>query len=88
MQTEVLKFIHAGHQGIVKYRRRARESVWWLGLSTTIEKLERECPNCIEEGVNVKETFRTEDASTRPRQRIATDLCFCKNVWYLINLSE
>ncbi|KAK9738991.1 Integrase zinc binding domain [Popillia japonica] len=49
MQREVLDFIHSGHQGIVKCRERAKMSVWWIGLSTQIERLVRTCPNCVEE---------------------------------------
>ena len=44
MQEQVLKAINSGHQGIVKYRPRTKESVWWLGLSSQIEKLFRNFP--------------------------------------------
>ncbi|KAK9752715.1 Integrase zinc binding domain [Popillia japonica] len=49
LQKEVLDLIHSGHQGIVKCRRRAFTSVWWLGLSTHLANLIKSCPNCIEE---------------------------------------
>ena len=33
LRLEVLDKIHQGYQGIVKCRARAKESVWWPGLS-------------------------------------------------------
>ena len=33
MRLEILDRIHDGHQGIVKCRRRTKESFWWPGLA-------------------------------------------------------
>lgn len=48
LQLKILNLIHAGHQGIVKSRARAKMSVWWIGLSSQLENLVRNCPNCGE----------------------------------------
>ena len=37
LQTDMLKRIHKGHQGIGKCRERARHSVWWPGLNSQLE---------------------------------------------------
>ena len=35
-RREIVHNLHCGHQGIVKCRARARQSVWWPGLSVQI----------------------------------------------------
>lgn len=38
MWQEMLKILHEDHQDIVKCRARARQSVWWPGMSVHITK--------------------------------------------------
>lgn len=83
LQNEVLQFIHVGHQGITKCRRRAQVSVWWLGLSVQLEDLIKNCPTCIEERINIKEPFHRESIPSRPMQKIAVDF-FKHKSWNII----
>lgn len=83
LKLRCLNFIHTGHLGIVKCRDRAKSSVWWLGLSSQIENLVRNCPLCVENRTNRKETFLKDEITTRPWQKIALDL-FKLEKWYLI----
>jgi len=39
MRNDVLARLHEGHQGVVKCRERARQSVWWPGLSQRLNEL-------------------------------------------------
>lgn len=83
LQLKVLEFIHTGHLGIVKCRERAKMSVWWIGLSTQIENLVKNCPSCIENRQNIKETFYKDKTVSRPWQKIAVDF-FKHDKWYMI----
>ena len=46
MRLEVLDKIHQGHQGITKCRERAKQAVWWLGLSRQIQDMVESCRIC------------------------------------------
>ena len=48
MHNEMLKQIHEGHMGIEKSQRRARESIYWPGISKDIKEVCRACLTCIE----------------------------------------
>ena len=43
MQKETLPTIHSGHLGIQRSELRARQSVWWPGISRDIEAEVKEC---------------------------------------------
>ncbi|KAG5892339.1 hypothetical protein JTB14_011205 [Gonioctena quinquepunctata] len=72
-----------GHLGVVKCRERAKLSSWWIGLSTQIENLVRNCPQCVENRTNSKEPSFKDAFPNRPWQKIALDL-FKSDSWYLI----
>lgn len=52
MRNSVLEKVHKGHQGVVKCRERARETVWWPGLSGQLNELVLHCRTCIKERTN------------------------------------
>ncbi|XP_064486023.1 uncharacterized protein K02A2.6-like [Ornithodoros turicata] len=51
----VLQQIHSGHQGMVKCKARAKDSVWWPSIAQDIENFVRSCIPCTEHAVNRKE---------------------------------
>jgi len=74
MQSDVIKKLHAGHQGISKCRRRAQQSVWWPNLGKALKEKVFNCPMCCQyHPTQVKPLLPTEMPS-RPWQRVATDL--------------
>ncbi|XP_017888063.1 uncharacterized protein K02A2.6-like [Ceratina calcarata] len=83
LQLDIINKVHQGHLGMGKCRERAKQSVWWLGLSTQSKNLIENCPRCGEERTNHKERFVSEEFPSRPWQRVSTDL-FNHNQWYLI----
>lgn len=86
LQKEMLELIHRGHQGIVKCKRRASNSVWWIALNKHIEDIVTNCNECIEHRSNRKEPYYKEDFPERPWEKLAADLFKSKKTgkWYLI----
>ena len=74
LQAEVLTQLHTGHQGIVKSRERARQSVWWPRLSRELEELVRNCSECVKSKTPRAEPLLSTPLPTLPWQRVATDL--------------
>lgn len=48
MQADMLKLIHQSHLGIMKSKQRAREVLYWSGMSAEIENMIRNCCKCVE----------------------------------------
>ncbi|UYV73932.1 K02A2.6-like [Cordylochernes scorpioides] len=84
MKLEILDKLHAGHFGITKTRLRARETVWWPGISEEIAKTVRKCSVCIQEAVSKHEPLIPTNFPTRPWQKIGMDLFKFENKWYLV----
>ena len=49
MRRDVLKALHASHQGIERTKARARQTVFWPGLNNDIANAVRSCPDCQRE---------------------------------------
>ncbi len=84
MRQEVLHQIHDGHQGIVKCRARARQAVWWPGLSVNISQLVENCSTCSQHRAEHREPLLTTPVPERPWQRVGTDLFFWEKTTYLL----
>uniref|UniRef100_A0A3B1ISF7 Gypsy retrotransposon integrase-like protein 1 n=1 Tax=Astyanax mexicanus TaxID=7994 RepID=A0A3B1ISF7_ASTMX len=76
--------LHEGHQGVVKCRERARQSVWWPGLSQQLNELVLNCRTCIKERTNHTEPLIPTDLPERPWQKLGTDLFTLKGKTYLL----
>ena len=46
MRLSMLDKVHTDHQGVTKCRERARQSIWWPGLSRQLDELVKNCPEC------------------------------------------
>ena len=84
IRQEMLNCIHSGHQGIAKCRERARRSMWWPGLSTQLDTLVKNCPECCKTQQQRLEPLMHSELPQLPWQKIGTDLFEWKQKQFLI----
>ncbi|KAL5488977.1 hypothetical protein EMCRGX_G018012 [Ephydatia muelleri] len=84
LRTEILNKIHGAHQGITKCREQARQSVWWPNISKDLEKLVKNCPQCIKHQPQQVEPLIPTQLPSLPWQRVAADIFHWKGDNYLL----
>ncbi|XP_061127410.1 uncharacterized protein K02A2.6-like [Syngnathus typhle] len=84
MRDKVLVALHEGHQGMSRCRQRAKEAVWWPGLSSQINELVKNCTTCIKERVNPVEPLMPSELPERPWQKVGADLFTLNNSNYVL----
>ena len=80
----VLKDVHNGHQGESKCLRRAREVVWWPGMTNEIREMVQNCKVCEQHRLQPKEPLLATPLPERPWWRLATDLFEFNSKHYLL----
>ncbi|KAK3107438.1 hypothetical protein FSP39_014641 [Pinctada imbricata] len=87
LQPEMLNIIHQSHLGIVKCKSRAREVLYWPGMSSQIEDKISQCSVCAEiQNSNPKEPLLTVEIPDRPWAKIATDIFVLNSNHYLLTV--
>ena len=84
MKQDILEKLHTSHLGIVKCRERARQSVWWPGLSTQLVQMIKNCRECCKERSQPAEPLITLKLPELPFQKIGTDLSEWEKRTYLL----
>ena len=84
LRLDILDKLHEGHQGIVKCRERARQSVWWPGLSKEVEATVQQCRICSKNANSPPETLKPSSLPGRPWQKVATDLFELKGTYLIV----
>ena len=84
LRLEVLDQIHHGHLGIVKCRERAKQSVWWPGLSRQIESMVENCKSCQLHRAQTAEPLMPTPLPDRPWQKVAVDICEHQKIKYIV----
>ncbi|XP_025999271.1 uncharacterized protein K02A2.6-like [Astatotilapia calliptera] len=84
LRADILSKLHEGHLGITKCRERAKQSVWWPGLSSELIKVIGTCDTCCRERTNHKETMLPTEFPQRPWAMVGTDLFQIENKQYLV----
>ncbi len=84
LQGDVLQRLHEGHLGVTKCRGRAKQTVWWPGLSSQLNDMILKCRTCIQERKNVKEPLMPTEMPVRPWQTLGADLFTLKGKTYIL----
>ena len=84
-RSELLKRIHSSHLGVNGCLKRARECVYWPGMTADIKNHVSTCEACREhERSQAKETIMSPETPARPWQRVAADLFEFEGKTYLV----
>ncbi|KAH0816944.1 hypothetical protein GEV33_005847 [Tenebrio molitor] len=79
-----LDLLHDGHFGISRCMSRAKETIWWPGITRHIEDTVNSCEICIKHRQPVTEPMLSSEIPTRPWQVIGADLAEHENKKYLV----
>ena len=91
MRPEMLRQIHKSHLGIAKCRRRAKEVLFWPGMSLDVEQMVTNCSVCVcvcADFANKQPTgpLKPTVPPSLPWQKIGTDLFEFQGEHYLLSL--
>lgn len=85
LRSEMIERIHDGHQGLLKCRERAKQSVWWPGISKDIKAKVSQCDFCNKNRhTQNKEPLMSTVLPDRPWQKVGVDLCEYNKQTYLV----
>ena len=84
LQQETLAKLHNGHQGIVRCRLRAQNSVWWPGISQRIKDVIEHCSVCVKHSTPHREQLMPTILPDYPWQSVAMDLFVLNGVNYVV----
>ena len=87
LRSQMLEKIHKFHQAIVKCKQRARDVLFWPGMSAQIEEQVARCSICSQyQRANAKEPMIIQETPDRPWAKVVADLFEYKNVTYLLTV--
>ena len=81
LQRQTLQKIHTGHQGIQRCRLRAKLSIWWPGISKTINDMVKQCSTCSK---HFKPRMIPTPLPDYPWQKVSSDLFQLDGAQYIV----
>ena len=84
LQRQTLQKIHTGHQGIQTCRLRAKPSVWWPGISLTIDTMVKQCNICAKYQKPRSEPMLYSPLPDFPWQKVSSNLFQLNNTQHLL----
>ena len=89
LRKEYIDIIHQSHQGIVRCKSRARDTIFWLGMSSDIEQAISKCSTCAQnQRSNSKEPMMKMDLPDRPWSKVSSDVFTYKGTNYLLTVDS
>ena len=87
LRSDIKRRLHSSHIGINGSLRRARESIFWPGMSGDIKQYISTCKICCQYDVSQqKEALMSHDIPTRPREKVGVDLFEIEKHDYLVTV--
>lgn len=85
LRNEMLFKLHEGHFGMEKTKLRAREVLYWPGMSNDIENLVSKCSVCERySSKNCKEPLISHEIMSLPFEKVGCDICEYGNKDYFV----
>ena len=85
LRKQVCQILHSAHQGTNAMRQRAQATVFWPGITQSIDRARADCANCSAMAPSQAHLPPTEPfIPTYPFQAIAADYCTVAGQQYLI----
>ena len=89
MRQEMLNKIHKAHQGADSSIRRARETLFWPGMSAAIHQTCSSCGLCLQyKSEQPTEPMESQEIPTLPWERISVDLFQLDGKTYLVTVDH
>lgn len=87
LRADLTRRIHSSHLGVEGCLRRARECVYWQGMTEQIKTFIAKCDICRSvDPKQQKETLQPHDLSYRPWAKVGTDLFSWHNKDYMVTV--
>ena len=86
-RSDILQRVHSSHIGVNGCIRRAREAVFFPGITAAIKDTVSKCPICVRfQNEQQKEPLMSHPAPSRPWQKVGTDIFSFHGKDYLITV--
>ena len=87
MQRVMMDLVHSSHLGVELCLRRARECLYWVGMTSQLREYMLSCGLCREfDACQPKETLKSHEVPDRPWQKVGSDLFELEGRDYLITV--
>ena len=87
VRSDMLKQIHESHLGINKCKQRARETLFWPGMSQQVQNMVEDCPTCnTYQNQQHKEPMKPSKIPDLPWSEVGSDIFDWKGDSYLLTV--